>query len=82
MKLEAGARILFHTNIVRVEVQDGVIQEAVLLDKRGMGRNRAGVFVDCSTDADVAADAGVPYSKGRFPMTVRCRPRCSCGWAT
>ena len=63
--LEAGARIRFHTNFVRVEVQDGVIQEAVLLDKRGMGRIRAGVFVDCSADADVAADAGVPYSKGR-----------------
>ena len=36
-----------------------------MLDKRGMGRIRARVFVDCSADADVAADAGVPYSKGR-----------------
>ena len=63
--LEAGARIRFHTSFVKAIRGDGVISEVVVLDKSGLGRIRAKVFVDCSADADVAADADFPYHSGR-----------------
>ena len=62
---EAGVRVMFHTSFVKALVNEGQLQGIVIHNKGGLGVIKAKIFVDCSADADVAADAGVPYSKGR-----------------
>lgn len=62
---EAGAKTRFHTSYVQVLAEQGEISGVVVLDKAGLGLIRAQAFVDASADGDLAAGAGVPYSKGR-----------------
>ena len=62
---EAGARIFFHTQFIKALVRDDQITGIVIHNKGGLGVIEAKTFVDTSADADVAADAGVPYNMGR-----------------
>ncbi len=61
----AGVRILFHTSFVHALLDAERIEGIVVHNKAGLSLIRARNFVDASADADVAANAGVPYSKGR-----------------
>jgi hypothetical protein len=63
--LGAGAKLLFHAfgagALMRSEAQiDAVLVET----KSGRGAIRAGVFIDCSGDGDLAAWAGAPFELG------------------
>jgi hypothetical protein len=77
MVQEAGADILFHTQLAGVARSGtGPIQEIVLCNKAGLTAHRATVFVDASGDGDLATAAGVPFVLGREadaatqPMTM------------
>jgi hypothetical protein len=77
MLREAGAEVLFHTQLAGVQLDDrGRIAEVVLCNKAGLTAYRARVFVDASGDGDLAVRAGTPFVMGRAedaatqPMTM------------
>ena len=64
MLAEAGVTVLYHTVFAGTEVKNGRIDRVVLLRKQGLCAVRANVVIDCTGDADCAADAGVPFEFG------------------
>jgi hypothetical protein len=64
MVQEAGVQFSFHTQLIGVEVEDGVVHAAILVGKSGIFAVRAKVFVDGTGDGDLAAWAGAPFEKG------------------
>lgn len=56
--LEAGVRILYHHDLVRAIVQNGVIEAAVFASKSGFVAVRAKAYVDATGDADLTVRAG------------------------
>jgi 2-polyprenyl-6-methoxyphenol hydroxylase-like FAD-dependent oxidoreductase len=73
---QAGADLLFHTQLAAVQLDGGRISELVLCNKAGLTAYAADTFVDASGDGDLAARAGVPFVMGRAedgatqPMTM------------
>ena len=61
LALEAGVKLLYHTFVADVEMEGDRVKGVVAINKSGLVRLRAGVVVDASGDADVAAAAGVPF---------------------
>jgi hypothetical protein len=62
---ESGARILFHTMLSAVQVDDaGRIESIVTTNKAGLRAWKAKIFIDCTGDADVVAWAGGSFHKG------------------
>ncbi len=76
MCLEAGVELLLHTFVADTLVTDQAVTGVVIANKSGLSAIRAGITVDCSADADVAARAGAPFAMGRDsdglvqPMTL------------
>jgi glycine/D-amino acid oxidase-like deaminating enzyme len=77
MLQEAAGDVLFHTQLAGVRLEDGRrIAEVVLCNKGGLTAMRAGIYIEASGDADLAARAGVPFVMGRAhdaaaqPMTM------------
>jgi hypothetical protein len=58
---EAGARLLLHSWVADVLVDDGSLRGVVFESKQGRRAILAKVVVDASGDLDLAARAGVPY---------------------
>jgi len=63
MALEAGARLLYHTMMPEMVVEEGSPTAAVTASKNGLQQIRAKAFIDCSGDADVVARSGGPFEK-------------------
>lgn len=65
MVTEAGASILFNTNLCLVET-DGKnkVSTLIMSNKTGLIAYKADVYIDCTGDGDVAAWAGAEYEKG------------------
>ncbi|ALW88758.1 FAD-dependent oxidoreductase [Deinococcus actinosclerus] len=61
---EAGAEVLFHTQVVQPVMAGSRIEALVVHNKGGLQALRARTFIDATGDADVAAMAGVPMSGG------------------
>ncbi|MFS2101893.1 FAD-dependent oxidoreductase [Variovorax sp. Varisp85] len=74
--LACGVKLLFHAQAASVLMDGARIAALVVESKSGRQAIRAGVFIDCSGDADVAAFAGVSYEvgdghgSGLFPSTM------------
>ncbi len=72
--LTSGASILFHAQAVGVLMGSANDIGALLIEtKSGRFAVQAKVFIDCSGDGDLAAQAGVPFEKGRdmmYPSTM------------
>ena len=62
---EAGVKLLLHTYFVMPIIENKAIKGAIFVNKSGLIAIKAKVVIDCTGDADVAARADVPYSKGR-----------------
>jgi hypothetical protein len=62
---EAGAEVLFNTHLCSVEksVKEKV-DALVVANKTGLCAYKAGVYVDCTGDGDLAAWAGACFEKG------------------
>lgn len=79
MALEAGVELLYHTTYTGCTVEDGRITGVKLFSEGGFFTACGRVVIDCSADADVATDAGVPSCYGREsdhlaqPMTMNLR---------
>lgn len=61
---EAGGEVLLGTFVQGALVESGRVVGVGLATKAGVVPVRAGVVVDCTADADVAASAGVPFRQG------------------
>jgi glycine/D-amino acid oxidase-like deaminating enzyme len=57
----AGVKILFHTLVIDVLLENGRVTGVVTASKSGLSVIEAQVVIDASGDADVAAAAGVGY---------------------
>jgi len=55
---EANVKVLFHTTVVDVLAEDGRVDGVVAWTKQGRAEIRAGLTIDASGDADVAALGG------------------------
>jgi hypothetical protein len=64
MLTEAGVDILFYTFLAGTIVEDGAIRGVITESKSGRSAILAKVVIDCTGDADVAYQAGVPTEKG------------------
>ena len=60
---EAGAKILTNTMVVDTIVEDRTVKGIIIENKSGRQAILAGITVDASGDADVAARAGAPIDK-------------------
>ena len=67
---EEGVRILLHTTVISAYVEDGVLRGVYCHSKSGIGIILAERTVDASGDGDVAAYAGVPFTK-RDPKKIQ-----------
>ncbi|MDE6456498.1 MAG: FAD-dependent oxidoreductase [Dysosmobacter sp.] len=62
--LEAGVDLLFHTQVLQAEAEDGRLKSVVLFGKSRRIEVRARVFIDATGDGDLACMAGASYEKG------------------
>jgi len=62
--VESGADFLFHTKVIDVVVDGGMLQYAICASQSGIWAVKAKVFVDATGNGDVAVQAGVPFEKG------------------
>ena len=65
MLTEAGVRLRYHTFACKSTVQDGTITGVIAESKSGREAFLAERVIDATGDADIAADAGCPFEKGR-----------------
>jgi len=65
MCLEAGVSVRLYTRACELILVNGKAAGAVVESKAGRGAVLADAVVDCTGDADLAARAGAPVSKGR-----------------
>lgn len=64
----ARANILFHAFAVGVAMRSETVIDAILIESKwGREAIRAGAFIDCSGDADLARWAGAPYEQSNKP---------------
>ncbi|TVY09258.1 FAD-dependent oxidoreductase [Paenibacillus cremeus] len=81
MLKEAGVKLLLHSFVDKVEVEDNRIRSVQLTSKSGRIDVRGTVFVDTTGDADLAYLSGAPVLQGREgdkltqPMTMKFRMR-------
>jgi hypothetical protein len=64
MLLESSARILYGTNFAEAEVENNKIKDLICYSRSGRMIVSAGMYIDASGDASVAASAGVPCEVG------------------
>ena len=64
---ESGCRLWLYTSFVRAIREGGRVVAAEVLNKAGVSRIEAPVFVDATGDADLAASADVPFERGGGP---------------
>ncbi|WP_127583111.1 FAD-dependent oxidoreductase [Paenibacillus koleovorans] len=75
MKKE-NVEVCFHTEFVGVVQEGRQVKAVVAATREGLRAFEGGQFIDCTGDARVALDAGVPYTSGREedgltqPMTL------------
>lgn len=62
---EAGVDVLLHLEACRAEVENGRISRVTLYGKGNEVTVRAGVYIDCTGDGDVAYLAGCSYASGQ-----------------
>lgn len=81
MLLESGGKVLYHTMLAEVSVDEKTIESIRICNKSGLTSLKASIFVDATGDADLSVWAGVDTAKGRDtdgacqPMTMNLRMR-------
>ncbi|MCK5845284.1 MAG: FAD-dependent oxidoreductase, partial [Victivallales bacterium] len=80
MLKEAGVDFTFMTELIGAETGNGKVTHAVFHSKRGIFAAEADVFIDCTGDGDLAADAGAEFMFGDENREVMPSTLCSI-WA-
>ncbi len=73
MVVEAGVTLFLHSYITGIEMQEGHISHVYIVNKSGNLALGAKSVIDCTGDADIAYEAGVPMlndSDSLQPMTL------------
>lgn len=65
MLLESEVDLLLHSWVCEADTSEDKIDSIDVITKGGRGKLRGKVFIDCTGDADLAAQCGVPFSIGR-----------------
>lgn len=71
---ESGSKLLFHTWLSDVIVNNDRINALVVSNKDGLGQVRGKIYIDATGDGDVSARAGVPYEVGDGNNEQNCQP--------
>ena len=71
--VEAGVKLLLHTFIADVIVEDSRVSAIVVANKNGLGLIKGKMFIDGTGDGDVCVRAGAEFSKGD-PETGKNQP--------
>lgn len=56
--------LLYRTQVIGAKCENGSIQYILISNKEGVFRVFAHKYIDCTGDADIAAQCGVPYEMG------------------
>ena len=64
MVAEAGVEFAFHTLLIAVQTEGDRVTAGVCAAKSGIFAVKAGIYVDCTGDGDLAAWGGAPFAKG------------------
>jgi hypothetical protein len=72
--VDAGVQLLFETFVSSPIVEDGVVTGVIVESKSGRQFISAKVIIDCSADADMAAQANVPFIMGDGSADVVMQP--------
>lgn len=64
MVMEAGVKVLFHTNFIKPLMKGRSIVGATVLTKEGIKNIKAKIVIDATGDGDVAFRAGAPCEMG------------------
>lgn len=70
---KAGVEVLYYTLFADALIEDRKVWGVIVQNKSGRQAIRARQVVDCTGDADVAAQAGAPFHQGREPDGL-CQP--------
>lgn len=76
---DAGVEVLYDTRVCLPIMEGNTLTGVVVHNKEGFCRIEAGVVIDCTGDADVAAMAGVPFHKGASELDVKECPQLHLG---
>ncbi len=64
MAQEAGVKLLYHTMLAGVRMQNGRVAAITVCNKAGLTELTAKAYVDATGDGDLSAMCGVPFRKG------------------
>lgn len=67
---EAGVQVLYDTRVCKTLKEENRVTGVLVCNKEGFSTIKASVVIDATGDADVAADAGVPYHLGASERDV------------
>ena len=70
MLMEAGVKVLYHTDFLRPVMEGETITGVLVSSKRGLEVIKGKVVVDCTGDGDVAYRCGVPYEMGNEELKL------------
>ena len=70
MLMEAGVKVLYHTDFLRPVLVGETITGVLVSSKRGMEIIGGKVVVDCTGDGDVATRCGVPFELGNEELNL------------
>ncbi len=65
MVKESGVKLLLHTFVTGIVMDNGVIKGVIVQNKSGKQIVEGNVIIDATSDGDVAASAGTPFRKGQ-----------------
>lgn len=77
MVKEAGVKVLFHATLCDVEFCDETVKSISVATVSGKIRIEAKIFMDCTGNADLVAQAGLPFEEGR-DLDGLCQPMTLC----
>ncbi len=75
--IEAGVRLLYHTFIPEVVMENGSLRAVVIANKGGLSLVKGKIFIDATGDGDISVRAGAAFQKGNpetgsnQPMSLR-----------
>jgi glycine/D-amino acid oxidase-like deaminating enzyme len=67
---EAGVELLLHTYIAENIMEGNAVKGIIMENKAGRQAVKAGMVIDATGDADIAAFAGAPFRLVKKPMTM------------